>query len=188
MFDLGGVLVELDPLWPARLGLDPDAVNAWCAASPELQAFECGELSESRFLRALGAAFRCSDMPALRQAFAGHVRGLYPGATELLAELGPERTAALSNTNRIHWAVFDPERALRSGLGVTLASHHLGARKPEPTAFSRASAMLGTSDVLFLDDTLRNVDAARAFGWRAEQVVGPEQAREVVRATLLSLR
>jgi len=174
VFDLGRVLVGLDLDWPRHLDLEPGPVRDWFAASPEFRAFECGELSEQGFLSAFGAAFERDDLDALHSAFARCVTGLLPGAIELLDALsGP--AAALSNTNSIHWGVFDPDRALRSRL-LPLASHHLGARKPEPAAFERTEALLGSTSVLFLDDNAANIHAARAHGWVAEQVVGVEQA------------
>jgi len=179
VFDLGRVLVGLDLDWPRQLDLEPGPVREWFAASPAFRAFECGELSEERFLSAFGAAFDRDDLDALRDAFAGCVTGLLPGAIELLDAIQAP-CAALSNTNSIHWSVFDPERALRSRL-LPLASHHLGSRKPEPLIFQRADEIWGQRPVLFLDDNAENIRAARAHGWVAEQVVGVEQATSALR-------
>ena len=41
----------------------------------------------------------------------------------------------------------------------------LGAMKPEPSYFDRATAKLG--EIIFFDDSQANVDAAAAAGWRA---------------------
>ena len=46
----------------------------------------------------------------------------------------------------------------------------LGAAKPDPLFYERAQARLRVSspaDVLFFDDFVKNVDAAKQFGWRA---------------------
>jgi putative hydrolase of the HAD superfamily len=51
-----------------------------------------------------------------------------------------------------------------------LYSADLGAAKPEPRFFERAHARLpavAPADVIFLDDHLPNVEAAKGFGWRA---------------------
>ncbi|MCB9669000.1 MAG: HAD-IA family hydrolase [Alphaproteobacteria bacterium] len=168
----------LEPTWPTRMGADPDAVGAWLSRSPELAAFERGHLSTERFYAALGGAFGASPSVA-RQAFCAWVTGPLPGAAELLDALTLP-AFALSNTNVDHWAVFDPTRVLRSRL-TALPSHHLGARKPETAAFQRATDAIGTADVLFLDDSPANVEAARAFGWRAERVVGVAECQAVLR-------
>jgi putative hydrolase of the HAD superfamily len=51
--------------------------------------------------------------------------------------------------------------------------HHsaaLGAAKPDRAFYERSHAMLQVQpdeEVLFLDDSIRNIEAAAAFGWRA---------------------
>jgi putative hydrolase of the HAD superfamily len=48
-------------------------------------------------------------------------------------------------------------------------SWRLGHRKPEPAAYAAVADRLGATgpDILFVDDSARNVEAARAAGWRA---------------------
>lgn len=59
------------------------------------------------------------------------------------------------------------------GLGKHFDGIHyaaaLGAAKPDPAFYERTQAKLdcAPSGVLFLDDSLTNVEAAKAFGWRA---------------------
>ena len=46
----------------------------------------------------------------------------------------------------------------------------LGAAKPDPRFYERAQAELpvsSPSDVLFFDDSVKNVEAAKVYGWRA---------------------
>ncbi len=178
VFDLGGVLVGLDPAWPRRMGARPDDVRGWLARSEVFADFERGCVSPERFADALGRAFGVSASVA-RAAFASWVRGPLPGAVALLDALRVP-AFALSNTNADHWAIFDPERRLRDRL-TGIASHHIGARKPERAAFERASAIVGARTVLFLDDSSVNVEAARRWGWQAEVVEGIEASRLVLR-------
>ena len=61
----------------------------------------------------------------------------------------------------------------------------LGAAKPDPRFYERAQAKLPVSsprDVLFLDDSVKNVEAANAFGWRAHHF----QSADDLRAALTS--
>lgn len=141
----------------------------WLETSEELRAFERGMLSRERFYGAL-SAFTGANATDAHDAFCAWVTGPLRGAAELLDRVAVPVFAA-SNTNVDHWAHFDPTRSLRSRF-TSLASHHLGARKPEPAYFDRASAIIGTSPVLFLDDRADNVAAARRAGWVAAQVVG----------------
>jgi len=52
---------------------------------------------------------------------------------------------------------------------VAIASCTLGVHKPHPEAFTRAAELLGVpvEAVLFVDDRVENVDAARALGMQA---------------------
>lgn len=176
LFDLGGVLVELDPSWPRRVDRDPAAVFAWLAGSEAFAAFERGELGEHAFFPEFARAFDLPDPHVLAAAFDRWVVGHLPGALDLLDAL-PGPRALLSNTNVRHWACFDPERDLRSRAGVALPSHLIGARKPDPEVWIRAEALLGGPPALFLDDGPAIVAAARAHGWTAEVVRGPAEAR-----------
>jgi HAD superfamily hydrolase (TIGR01509 family) len=171
------VLVGLDPRWPERLGVDPTVVAQCFASDPVFHAFERGMTSRERFYGGLAAHLE-REPSAVREAFNAWVTGPLPGAADLLDRVVVPCFAA-SNTNVDHWAVFDPQRELRDRF-VALASHHLGARKPERAFFARATAIIGSPAVLFLDDRADNVAAARAFGWRAEQVVGVSDCQAVL--------
>lgn len=95
------------------------------------------------------------------------------GAREVLTELRGRglKIGVLSNT------LPSVERTLQElGLAelvdVALASCTLGVHKPAPEAFLRSAQALGVEphEVLFIDDKLENVDAARAVGMQAAQI------------------
>lgn len=61
-----------------------------------------------------------------------------------------------------------------------LYSADLGAAKPKAAFFERAQARLPArtvGDVVFLDDSIRNVEAAAAFGWRARHYAALDDLR-----------
>lgn len=60
---------------------------------------------------------------------------------------------------------------LNRRVGGIAYSARLGARKPEPAFFRAAAALAGHApqDLLLVDDTDANIEAARQAGWRAER-------------------
>ncbi|MFF0267966.1 HAD family hydrolase [Kribbella sp. NPDC004536] len=77
---------------------------------------------------------------------------------------------------------------MRTALGyddlfdVSCYSYDLGVAKPDPLFFTRAAARIGAdpTTILFIDDTPRNITAARTAGLKAEQWTFPH-GHEVLR-------
>jgi putative hydrolase of the HAD superfamily len=63
-------------------------------------------------------------------------------------------------------------------------SSRAGLIKPEPEIFAHTSRLFGLepAQTLFIDDFAHNVEAARAFGWRALQFIDPEQCAAALQA------
>jgi HAD superfamily hydrolase (TIGR01509 family) len=56
----------------------------------------------------------------------------------------------------------------------------LGAAKPDPLFYQKVQARLPVAspgDVLFLDDSVKNVEAAKAFGWRSHHFASVDDLR-----------
>lgn len=64
-----------------------------------------------------------------------------------------------------------------------LFSHRLGHRKPARAAFDAAAEQLGAhpDDILFIDDSAANTDAARAAGWTAFHFQSSEALEQALR-------
>jgi len=153
LFDIGGVLVELDGV--------PTLAKLMALAAAAVTELELPVTAEW-FLEAF------NDW-----------RRLQPGALELLDDIPKRyRVAALSNTSVSHW-----ERIEAMGLAQRFErlylSHRIGRPKPSRQAFETALDDLAAapSAVLFLDDIQSNVSAARARGLHAEVVADPREAR-----------
>ncbi|MEY2473730.1 MAG: putative hydrolase of the superfamily [Actinomycetota bacterium] len=68
----------------------------------------------------------------------------------------------------------------RLQLADVLYSADLGAAKPDPEFFRRADARLGGRRVVFVDDMVANVEAARVHGWTAVHYPAERNWRDVV--------
>lgn len=189
LFDLGGVLVELDgpPLPAGRAGAEEGAaVWARWLSCEAVRRFESGRIDARAFAEEIVRELSLELSPAaFLSRFESWPRGLYPGALDLLRALrGRLRVGCLTNCNALHWPRFLGEMGLGEALDHCFSSHELGALKPDREIFERVIAALGcpAERVFFLDDNEPNVKAARAVGLRAERVRGPEGAAAALRA------
>jgi putative hydrolase of the HAD superfamily len=187
LFDLGGVIIELDglPVWQ-EWTREPDERAVWerWLRSPAVRRFESGRAGAQEFADEIVREFGLEIAPAdFLTHFAGWPRAPFPGVLDLLAALrGRFRLACLSNCNELHWPRFLGEMGLRAAFDRHLSSHELGALKPDREIFVRAVRELDAAPdrILFLDDNELNVQGARAAGLHAERVQGPEGIRSAL--------
>jgi glucose-1-phosphatase len=188
LFDLGGVLVQLDgvatllELLEHRMSAD-DIWRLW-ASSPSVRAFETGKLAPAEFAAAvLGELAVELEPQRFLESFVGWPNALYPGALDLLASI-PRRyqRAVLSNSNAVHWARVIDGMQLAPTLDHYFSSHLIGKMKPDVAAFEHVLKALDCKpeEVLFLDDNVRNVDAASSIGMHAFLVKGAAAARRTL--------
>jgi FMN phosphatase YigB (HAD superfamily) len=187
LFDIGGVLVALDggPYLAKLLGLEPEheALHAMWLASPSVVEHETGKIQAAAFAAGVVADLRLPvTADSFLQDFCSWPKGLLPGALRLLDEIPDTyRVAALSNTSAVHWDTIQA-MGFVDRFDQMYLSHRIGYLKPAKEAFLVAleGMSLPPADVLFLDDGLRNVDAARSLGMHAHLARGPEEARSVL--------
>jgi len=187
LFDIGGVLIALDgaPFLAKLLSVEPqhEALHSMWIAAPSVVAHETGKIEASAFAAGVVADLGLPVTPdSFLQDFLNWPTGLLPGAVELLDEIPDTyHGAALSNTSAVHWEKI---RAMGfvDRFDQTYLSHRIGCLKPANEAFLIAleGMDLSPSDVLFLDDGFRNVDAAVKLGMHAHLARGPEEARRVL--------
>jgi HAD superfamily hydrolase (TIGR01509 family) len=116
--------------------------------------------------------------------------GTIAGSEDLLERIREKyRVAFLSNSNEVHAEVI-PQRfpSLFQKDDRFVFSHRFRAAKPDPEIFRRALEVLGAlpQNVVFVDDLLENVLAARVEGMTSIQFLDAQQLKqELVREGLL---
>ena len=176
-FDIGGVLVRIRHTWRDVLAA-VDLVPTWSeprphASDPVLCAYQDGTLQEAEYLDALSAHLGI-ERPQARRAHDAILDADYPGAFDLVRRLRREGvgTACLSNTNALHWErLLSPDHyPAVASLDRHFSSFEIGANKPDEAAFRTVAEAYPEARVVFFDDALANVEAARRFGWDAYRV------------------
>ncbi len=175
IWDWGGVLSPLDflkrsPQWEVRLGLPPGALDRalW---GPEWKLLEVGAISQEEYdahlMRVLGLPDREAVQRFYREFYADD--GLHPGVVAAIRSLrGRYRVALLTNAfpghaeslRRRHG--FDP----RTEFDLYVNSAEVGLAKPDPAIYQLTLDRLGVrpEQAIFVDDHVRNTDAARMLG------------------------
>ncbi|MEJ8836887.1 HAD family hydrolase [Ramlibacter sp. AN1133] len=187
LFDLGGVVLDIDPgrslaLWQPHSRLSAEELRAAFHADEPWCRHETGHLPPEGFLAHLREvlALDC-DTDTVRAGFNALLVAEIEETVRLLDAIraGVPRYA-ISNTNPVH--VAEIERAfprLLPRFDRVFVSHEIGHRKPDEAAFRHVLAAIGVAapEALLFDDLLPNIEAARAIGMQAVQVRGPEDVR-----------
>lgn len=188
LFDVGGVLVQLSGIetmldW---LGHTLTAEELWLRwlRSASVRQFETGLTEANEFALGVTREFNLDIAPArFLESFEGWPLGLYPGVMEMLARIPARyRRALLSNSNALHWPRLLNDMGLGAAFEHRFVSHLTGKIKPDSAAFEDVVNSLGClpHEVLFLDDNMLNVEAAKKFGMHAARVAGPREAQRVL--------
>jgi putative hydrolase of the HAD superfamily len=190
VFDLGGVLVELDHTPIPEKFFPPDrkiTVTEW-SALPVAHRFERGEVGATEFAQTIIADFglRLSVDEFIRH-FGKWPKRAYPGAGELLHALAQKYDLTiLSNCNEIHWPMMEREFGIFEYFKETFSSHLIGMTKPSEGIYRYVVDQLTCEpgDILYFDDNEKNVEAAIRLGIKGIQV----QGLDAVKACLESLQ
>jgi glucose-1-phosphatase len=179
LFDLGGVLIDIDYYATERafesLGVSDFKERYSQLAQNELfNRFECGEISPQHFVNLLLPYTQSGTTPNQVVAAWNAMLGAFPTEKLKLIEHLEKTTPLfmLSNTNELHW--IEVERAWRKVSDEPLQhffkkiylSHEIGQRKPHPETFEWVCQQMGfePAEVLFIDDTPQHIEGAIKAG------------------------
>ncbi|WP_278234483.1 HAD family phosphatase [Isoptericola sp. AK164] len=188
VYDLGNVLVGWDP-YGAFAGLDRVEVDRWMDAV-DFPAFNHAQDAGRTWAEAV--AHLEATRPELAPMAARYARdyagtlaaGPVPGSAELVAELHATGVPLYGLTN---WAAdtFDAAEPAAPAIGLlrdVLVSGRVGLAKPDPAIFRLAAERFDVAPArtVFVDDTLRNVRAAREVGFHAVHFTGTPALRRAL--------
>lgn len=167
--------------WLRRVKRENEEFQTWLWHTPEALAALRGELSPEQFWVRLGAQVGLSAEESLtmsRDYWAGDI--LNDAATTLARRARERglRVGLLSNA----YNDLGPElvsHGLESLFDDVVVSALVGLIKPEPAIYTLACSRLGVvpQDVLFVDDSRANVEAAARVGLHALQFVDERTIR-----------
>jgi 2-haloacid dehalogenase len=188
IFDLGGVLIDWNPRYLYRKLLNSEAEIDHLLSN--ITTSDWNEAQDAGRSLAEGTALLAQQHPEyeeLIRAFYGRwpemLGGPIAGTVDILTRLKQDKQYdlfALTNWSAETWPVTLQEYDFLSWFQGVLVSGEEKMRKPTPAFYQlleeRFPLKLSTS--LFIDDNLRNVEAARALGLRSIHFHSPEQLRE----------
>lgn len=175
LLDLGGVLADLgDPV--TAMDLDMTIREFWSTwvDAPAVRGFETGQLQEDEFYTEVAAQIGMSR-DSVEERFRAWQLRPFSGLGAFVEHAARRyELALLSNTNPIHWKQVTASTPVFSTFAKVFLSYETGRFKPDPDAFQQVIDEFGASpaDIVFYDDTSRNVVAARKLGIDAHCVSG----------------
>jgi glucose-1-phosphatase len=192
VFDMGGVLIDLHSNEAGRELIEQHGLSPHTLAQLTRCSFEShprsvtelamlGKIGTATYLDAFLRECSVKDPERLRAnrlSVVGRARKDVLTIVEHLKQAGLT-CCVLSNTIALHWERLSSTRGYPC-LGLfdhIFASHLIGCAKPENQAFSFVANALKVqmSECVLVDDTLLNVERAKAVGWRGILFSGTAQ-------------
>jgi putative hydrolase of the HAD superfamily len=192
LFDLGGVVIEIDferalLHWAKYSALPLPALRAAFFFDAAYQQHERGEIGWAQYAQHLRTTLRLAATDGEIEEgwnliFIREIPQTLDMIEQVRALLPCDGFSNTNPTHQAHWARAFPR--VTSAFRKIFVSWELGVRKPERAAFEMVCAQMGldTGEVLFFDDTPENVDGARAAGLQAVLVRSPQDVRDALSA------
>ena len=187
LFDVGGVLIELNGLPSIAKLLDSDQslddIYKYWMSAPSVIGHETGQITSEEFSLEVVKDLNLDMSPAaFMENFATWIVGTFPDTFTLLDDIPQHiKVAALSNTSPAHWVEVE-KTGLTDKIEHLFLSHEIGHLKPHYPSFQAAvdGLNLPAEEIIFFDDNMQNVHAANEFGLKAHQALNPQHARLVL--------
>lgn len=186
-FDLGNVLVKVDHLrfcrrLAALAGLSPQEVYAQVFESSLETGYDTGRITSREFYQRVTAHFQVSlDYSRFRDLWCD-IFDPMDAIETVVTHLAPRFPLfLLSNTNSLHFDyIRERFRAILQPFQAFILSYQVGSRKPEAAIYQHLIQLVSrpAEEILFLDDKVTFVEAARGQGLAAWQFRSPQELQQ----------
>lgn len=193
VWDLGGVLLRTEDRQPRtrlarELNLSYDEIDRLVFNSQSARQASLGEISADQHWQNLSRELCWPEekLQELQDRFWGGDR-LDRALIDFIDSLKPAYVIALLSNN---WSNLRQALVTRWQIADVfdeiIISAEVGLIKPEPSIYELTQAKLGVqpAQILFVDDFIENIRAARAAGWQAVHFQNSQQALAEVKALL----
>lgn len=203
IFDFGGVLTLLTPQEALKrfkeLGVEKpeEFLNPYCQQGPFFK-FENGDISAEQFCSELGELCqRAISMDEAAHAWRGFISSVHEEYLDYLQQIRVRyKLGVLSNTNPFiqEWAETEEftskGKPLSSYFDMLFFSFRMRASKPGEEIYKKMllEGNMKAEETLFIDDSEKNIEAARKLGINTLKVENGEDWRPTLDKILLANR
>ena len=175
VFDVGRVLIQWELRALFEKLIDDPAELDWFLANVVTEEWHfqhdagrpLGEMVPERQAEFVEHA---ALIEAYATRFLETIPGRVPGTAALVERLAARGMPlyAITNFGAEFWAMFRPTEPVLDRFAEIVVSGQEKLAKPDPAIFELAAGRFGHAPgaMLFIDDNLANVDAARSLGWQ----------------------
>ena len=183
VFDLGGVIVDLDLSYTIRTlsekaGVDPSVLEPYLSGKMGAgdrsitfgEQLQLGQINEEDFIGKVHAHLnQAVTKQDIKDAIQGVLLRENQETLDVIKAIAPHyKLACFSNTHEIHWEYLTRRYECFSYFKELVASHIINLAKPDPASYQEMTRLLDADPArsIFIDDSKVNVDAAIACGWK----------------------
>lgn len=191
IFDLGGVILELSvdstlQAFSELSNINKETVKQIFVSSPEFDLYEKGLINDDEFRDFIRSAYKITATDEqIDTCWNAMLLGIPLLKLTMLKKLKESyQVFLLSNTNNIHLHYINHtvlhsvtgERSLDTYFHKAYYSQQMKKRKPEPEIFLQVlhESNLDSSETLFLDDNVLNIEGANKVGINTVHVTTPD--------------
>ena len=192
LFDLGNVVIDIDfnrvfERWAEHAGCEVSRVRARFKVDDACRRHETGAIGDNDYFASLRTSLGidltdAQFLDGWNAVFVGEA----PGISDALARAATRLPLyAFTNTNPAHEACWSARFADPLGhFQKIFVSSTIGLRKPDAAAFRFVSESIGVraSRIVFFDDSMANVEGARACGLQAVHVTSTADVTKTLAA------